>query len=265
MSAWRYHLGLAHALWLRDLMRLRHEKSRWFGLVAQPLLMWAILGAGMKDSFATPVAGLGAGLAQSADYARYFFPGVIMMTVLFTAIFSTISIIEDRHNGFLQAILVAPGSRAALVIGKLAGTTSLALIQVALLMAFAPVAGFSLAGIGFGLVALNVVLTCFGLTAIGLILAWVLPSSQAYHAVMSVVLLPLWVVSGALFPVPADANVLGYLMRANPLTYSVDVMRWSLAPAGDLPAASLLAVAVSTTLLTGAAVFICRRAAGGGR
>ena len=181
-------LGMIAALWRRDMLRLKRERSRWLGVVLQPLLFWLLIGSGMASSFRPAVAG-------DVDYLTFFFPGILVMVVLFTAIFGTISVIEDRQQGFLQGVLVAPGPRWAMVVGKIAGVASLALLQTALLAAMAPLAGYAYAGIDWGLLALVVALTVAGLTAVGFAMAWALSSAQAYPAVMSMILLPLWILS----------------------------------------------------------------------
>ena len=122
------------------------------------------------------------------------------MVVLFTAIFTTMSVIEDRHSGFLQAVLVAPGSRASVVLGKCLGAGSVAFAQGLLFALLAPVAGFSLGAIDWPLLLSALALSCFGMCAMGFAVAWWLDSTAGYHVVMSVLLLPLWIVSGAMFP-----------------------------------------------------------------
>ncbi len=239
--------GTVSALVLRELYRLRRERSRWTGLVLQPLLLWAILGAGLRDRFVVPGA-------SGLDYSTFFFPGVVVMTLLFTAIFGTMSVIEDRQQGFLQGVIVAPAPRFALVLGKVLGVTCIALVQMVLLVAVAPLAGFSLAGVQLPMLVAALLLTAIGLVAVGFAMAWRLPSTQAYHAVMSVVLIPLWVLSGAMFPV--TGGVLGAIMAANPMTYAVAAVRHAfaggLASTGPSPLVSfsaLLAFAVLALLV----------------
>src|SRR3954453_20330577 len=122
----------------RDLRRFFRQPSRIVGSAAQPLILWAVLGAGLSGSF-RPGGGTGVG------YLQYFYPGIVVLTMLFTAIFSTISVIEDRHHGFLQAVLAAPASRTALVLGKTLGGVAIASMQAGALILLAPLAGFSLA------------------------------------------------------------------------------------------------------------------------
>ena len=127
----------------------------------------------------------------------------MVMTVLFTIIFATMSVIEDRQSGFLQGVLVGPASRPSMVIGKLSGVTTLALLQVLLLTAVSPVAGIALGNVNWLLLVSVAVLSAFGLGALNFAVAWLLNSTQAYHGFMSVLLLPLWILSG-MYPHPGE-------------------------------------------------------------
>jgi daunorubicin resistance ABC transporter membrane protein len=224
-----HDLATVSVLWRRDLTLFAKQKSRVLGTLLQPLIFWLVIGSGMASTFRLP------GTVQ-VGYMEYFFPGIVLMIVLFTAIFAATSIIEDRHDGFLQAVLAAPGSRTAVVLGKTLGSSTVALIQAALLCAAAPLAGFALGRVDWLLLALGLTLATLGLVAIGFAMAWWLDSTQAYHVVMSVLLLPLWVLSGAMFPPSADHPALLWAMRLNPMSYAVDVVRAALygghAPAG---------------------------------
>ena len=121
-----------YTLWWREQVRFFRQRSRVFGAFVQPLLFWALFGAGLQASFRPPAGG------GTMSYLEYFFPGTVVLILLFTAIFSTISVIEDRREGFLQSVLVAPVSRSTLVLGKILGGTTLALVQGTLLLALGP-------------------------------------------------------------------------------------------------------------------------------
>jgi ABC-type multidrug transport system permease subunit len=109
-------------LWRRDLMRFWRQPSRLVGALGQPIIFWGVIGSGMAQSFVLEGTDVG--------YLQYFYPGVVMMVALFASIFASVSVIEDRHQGFLQAVLVGPGSRAALVLGKCMGSANVALAQI---------------------------------------------------------------------------------------------------------------------------------------
>ncbi len=201
----------------REVLCYLRQPSRLFGSLAQPLLIWFFLGAGFTKSFQTQT--------QAMNYAEFFYPGIAVMLLLFAAIFSTITLIEDRTAGFLQGVLVAPVSRLSLVIGKLVGGTAIALIQAGVFLLFSPWAGLSLdVERGLGLILLLVVVGV-GFTGLGFIVAWVMDTVAGYHAIMSVVLLPMWVLSGALFPLEGASPWLAWVMRCNPTTYAMDVVR----------------------------------------
>src|SRR5262249_4897626 len=135
MSNFRHFWLATFTLWEREIVRFLRQKSRIIGALAPPILFWFLIGSGLGDSFQLP--GLSTG---GTTYLQYFFPGTVSLIVLFTAIFSTISIIEDRHEGFLQSVLVAPLSRLALVLGKILGGTTLALLQAIIFLLLAPTA-----------------------------------------------------------------------------------------------------------------------------
>ncbi|MCC7264334.1 MAG: ABC transporter permease [Candidatus Latescibacteria bacterium] len=205
---------LAH----REVLRFLRQPVRLFGSLAQPLLFWLFMGAGFADSF---TAGRGTG------YLEFFFPGIVLMLMLFAAIFSTITLIEDRSAGFLQGVLVAPVSRLSLVLGKVAGGTLIALGQAVIFLCFAPMAGIPLSpGMVVNLVVLFF-LVGMGFTAMGFAIAWLMDTVAGYHAVMSVVMIPLWLISGALFPVEGAAGWLALAMRCNPVFYAQVLVRKS--------------------------------------
>lgn len=223
-SRMQREFGVIGALWRRDMMRFRRDTGRWVGLVIQPLLIWWLLGAGMRDSLALPVAADG---TAGSPFAWYL-PGAIAMIALFTSIFATMGVIEDRQQGFLQQVLVAPASRAAMIVGKTLGVLSVALIQLALTLP-----AFLLAGLDLGAVHWLLLLGVFipgvvAITTMSFCLAWVVRTTHAYHALMGVLLIPLWLMSGALFPLPAD-GFLRWVNTVNPLAYMVDGIRHAFA------------------------------------
>src|SRR3954469_16721280 len=205
----------------RDLRRFFRQPSRVVGSLAQPLILWAVLGAGLGGSF-RPGAGGGPG---ELSYLQYIYPGIVVLTMLFTAIFSTISVIDDRHHGFLQAVLAAPTSRTSLVLGKTLGGVAIASLQAGALLLLAPLAGFSLGAMNWPLLLAVLALGAIGFTALGFAMAWWIDSTQGYHAVMSVALIPLWMLSGAMFPPSGTSRVLAGLMAADPMTYVVSAAR----------------------------------------
>jgi ABC-2 type transport system permease protein len=206
----------ALTLWQREMVRFVRQRDRVVGALVTPVVFWLLLGAGLGRSFAT---------GGKQGYLEYFFTGTVVMILLFTAIFSTISVIEDRKEGFLQGVLVAPVGRFAIVMGKLLGGASLAMLQGVLFLLLAPVAGVpvSLAGLPALLVAMFLV--SFALTGLGFLLAWQLNSSAGFHAIMNLFLIPMWLLSGSLFPESGAQTWMAWAMRLNPLTYGVTAIR----------------------------------------
>jgi ABC-2 type transport system permease protein len=249
-------------LWRRELTRFFRQPSRIAGAVATPLLFWLLMGSGLSGSFRLP--GGPAGL----NYFGFFFPGTIVLVLLFAAIFSNISVIEDRHEGFLQGVLVAPVSRTSLVIGKVLGGATLAWLQGVVFLVLAPVSGVHLT-VASTLAAAGVLaLLAVTLTALGFFFAWKLDSVQGFHAIMNVVLLPMWLLSGAFFPLNGAPLWLSLLMRANPLTYGVSVLREVLYGPGATVGSSLPGIAVSlaiTVALGLVCMAACLLATRGGR
>ena len=206
----------------------------------QPVLFWVLFGVGLSGSFSM------SGVEQGVGYQAYFLPGVAAMIVLFTAIFATISIIEDRDAGFLQGVLASSAPRLSVVLGKVGGGAILAFGQAALFLALAallPLTGlfddFSLAITAGRAIAIAAFLAAMSiaLTALGFCIAWPSRSTQGYHAIMSVFLFPMWLLSGAFFPVEG-AGWLRWIMYANPLTYGVAGLRRLMFPPETIAAST---------------------------
>ena len=247
-------------LWQREIVRFYRQPSRVIGALAPPILFWLLIGSGLGPSF-HPTLAPGAG--DAGGYLAWFFPGVVILILLFTAIFSEISIIEDRQEGFLQGVLVAPVPRAAVVLGKVLGGTTLAMLQCVPFLALAPAAGLGLPTAGsLALIVAVLALLAFALTALAAGIAWRLDSSQGFHAVMNLFLIPMWLLAGTLFPL-ARSGWLSTLMRIDPLTYGVAALRRGLAGGApsDLPGlgVSLAVTAACAALAFGAAVWVASR------
>ncbi len=246
-------------LWQRELVRFVRQRSRIVGALGSPVVFWLLLGSGVGRSFSLPSPD------GAINYMEYFFPGTVVLILLFTSIFSTISIIEDRKEGFLQSVLAAPVSRSAIVLGKVAGSTTLALIQGMVFLTLAPlVIGVSPAAILITLVVLA--LLAFGLTALGYVIAWSLDSTQGFHAIMNLFLIPMWLLSGAVFPASGSPLWLQWVIAINPLTYGVAAVRWSLygsstyaALGGPPPVASLVVIAMFGVAMFVAALTVTHR------
>jgi len=221
MNTRRFLLG-AGTLLHREVVRFFRQKSRVIGALVTPLMFWFFLGVGVGRSFQTP-----GGAMEGLTYLQYFLPGAMVLVALFTAVFSTFSIIEDRQAGFLQAVMVSPCPRGAIVAGSIAGGTLLAFVQASVFILFLPLAGVPLTVWGVFTASAMLVLVSLGLTGLGFLLAWKTESSQAFHALMNLILLPIWFLSGAVFPLEGAPAWLRVLMKLNPATYAVSALHQS--------------------------------------
>ena len=247
------------ALWRREIVKFLRDRSRLLGALAQPLGFWLLLGLGFQGSFQLPVPG------AEVPYMEFLFPGIVTLILLFTAIFSTISVVEERKSGFLQAALVAPVPRSTIVLGNVLGGTTLALAQAALFVALAPAVGLHPTLPGLLLVLAGALPMALAFTALGFTLAWRLETTRGFHAVMNLFLLPLWFLSGAFFPAAGAPAPLAAVMRVNPAFYGVEAIRHGLylphpAPGASVAPAPALAVIwiVAVVVFAGAVATVNR-------
>jgi len=258
----RAALASVHALWWREIIRFMRQRSRLVGAFAQPLVFWLLLGGGFSASFRPP------GMPADVGAMQYFYPGIITLVLLFTAIFATIAVVEDRKSGFLQGVLVAPIPRGSIVLGQALGGTTLAVVQGVLFLALAPLAGIPLSFAAVVEVTIVLIAVAFALTSLGLMIAWRMESTQGFHAIMNLILMPIWILSGAFFPATGAPGWLGWIMRLNPLTYGMAALRRALylsAPAavGKLPpfTSSFAVTLLFCALAFGGATAVARRSA----
>ncbi|NBW98155.1 multidrug ABC transporter permease [bacterium] len=213
----------------RELIRFYRQRSRIIGSLAMPVIVWGLLGTGLQAAFPS---GMG---QETREFLKYFFPGNLILTLLFTAIFSTISVIEDRNEGFLQSVLVSPLSPLGLVLGKVVGGALIAFFQGLVFLSLAPLAGFDLSWNQLAWVLLSIFMISFSMTGLGFFFAWKLDSVQGFHAVMNLVLFPMWLLSGAFFPLESASWFIKPLMWINPLTYGMTALKSALAGVSGEP------------------------------
>ena len=237
----------AFTLWWREIVRFYRQPGRVVGVLASPLVFWIVLGSGFGSSLRSP------GGEGQQHYMNYFYPGTLILIVLFTSIFTMMSVIDDRKEGFLLSVLVAPVSRSAIVLGKVLGGTTLAAAQGMVFLIFAPFAGVHLDVVQVLLVAIVVFLVSFSLTALGFAIAWPMDSSQAFHGIVNLFLIPMWLVSGALFSIAGASTWIQWIMRLNPLTYGVSALRTLMYPGTDF--GSPLSYDMATLLLFSIVMF----------
>lgn len=256
----------ARAMWAlarRELVRFVRQPSRVVASVGTPLLFWGLAGSGLSRSFAMP--GAVEGSETSMGYGGFLLPGMIAMVVLFSSIFAAISLIQDRQGGFLQSVIVSPAPAWSIVGAKVLGGAMIAFAQAALLLAAAPIVGYQPGATGFVWAMVAVMLHAVGVIGLGLGAAWWINSSSGFHGVMNMVLMPMWLLSGALFPAAGAAPWLGAVMRANPMHWTHSAIAASLrgtpSEAGWMWAGS---AGFALTMLVFAAIVMSRRSTAAG-
>ncbi len=211
-----------YVLWLREMKRYLRAKSRIFGSLAIPLFFLAFLGMGF-NRMALP------GISEDVNYVRYLVPGIMGMSLLFQSMFAGLSVLWDREFGFLKEIMVAPVSRVSIVLGRIAGGSTTALIQGFLILAVSLAVGFTIRGLpGLFLGVVFMILISTSFIGLGLVFASRIKDMQGYSLIMNFVVFPLFFLSGALYPLdnlPPWLRVLSFL---DPLTYGVDGLRGAL-------------------------------------
>lgn len=244
------YLPAVKAIAWREWVRFFRQRSRVIGALATPVIFWVLLGFGADRVFAAPGSE-----GQGVGYLSYFFPGALVMILLFTAIFSTITVIDDRNEGFLQGVLVSPAPRSAIVLGKVIGGSGIALVQAVLFLLLYPLVG-GWPGVGPVLLALPAMAAvAVGLTGLGLVMAWRMDSTAGYHALMNILLMPMWFLSGAVFPAATAPPWMQAVMAINPLTYGHQLVSGLLlggdAPEGLVPmwAAALIVAAFGAAMV----------------
>jgi len=230
-SQLRVGISAAWMLAKREWVRFFRQRNRVTAAIAQPLLFWLLFGTGLSGSFQS---------AGELNFMEFFLPGTLALIVLFTAIFSTISVIEDRREGFMQAVLVAPVGRWPVLVGKVLGGSAIAWVQAVFFLGLVWLVGTTEFGASVIPLLALLALVALAMCGLGMIVAWPMESTQGFHAIMMLGLMPMWLLSGTFFPIPtlgADASIgqwiLGAIMRVNPLSYSMVEMRRLLFPQID--------------------------------
>jgi len=241
-----------YSLWRRDVIRFLRQPSRVVGALLTPVIFWFVIGSGLGSSFQSATG--------ESGFLPYYYPGSLALIVLFTAIFSTISIIEDRQEGFLQGVLASPAPRAAIVFGKALGSTTLAVLNGLVFLLLLPFSGLSPGAADVAGAIACVALLGLALSGLGIMIAWPVRSTQGFHAIMNVALVPMWLLSGALFPVTGASAWVQVLMRVNPLTPAVEILRAFLTgtPAANLASATGLVALFAVVTLSISTLLVSR-------
>jgi ABC-2 type transport system permease protein len=214
----RHDLRAVSVVWRRELIRFRSDRLRAVTSLVQPVLFLFVLGTGLSTL-------AGRGLPSGIDFKTFIYPGVLAMSVLFTAVFSAASIVWDREFGFLREMLVAPVSRSAIVIGKTLGGATIATFQGVIMLALAGLAGVPYNALLFLILIGELLLLSFTITAFGVMMAARITQFQAFMALTQMLVMPLFFLSGALYPLSGLPGWLSVLTRIDPLTYVVGPMR----------------------------------------
>ncbi len=208
-------MSVAIALARREILRFYRQKGRVVGALVTPMVFWAVLGSGM-----------------GTGYLQFFFPGSLLLMIVFTAVFATIGIVDDRRDGFLAAAVLTPAPRWAIAAGITAGAAAISTVQAAALLPVARWLGYPIGVTDWVLLTLGCAVVSTGCAAAGLAVAWRAGSPQGYHGFMNAVIVPLWLLSGAVFPAEGAPGWTRVVAAFNPLAYGLAAIRGMMDPMG---------------------------------
>ncbi len=238
-----------YIMWLRQMKRFIRSRGRLIATIVQPLFFLVILGSGLRSAVMPGMVG--------DDYLAFLAPGIIAMAILFSSMFTGISVLWDKQFGFLQEVLVAPVSRFSIIIGRTLGGATIALIQGFIILFIAFGLGVPIAGIsGLLLTIVFMVLSAFTAVGFGLVIASKMENFQGFQVIMNLILMPLLFMSSAFFPIAANPdmpNIIAKLSFFNPLFYMVDGIRGSLTGVNNVvdPLVDLVIVLVICIFMLG--------------
>jgi ABC-2 type transport system permease protein len=238
----------AAALARREALRFVRQPTRVLSSLGTPVILWVFVASGLSGSFAMP--GVAAGSSAGPSYGAYLLPGVVLMGIVFSTIFASISLIQDRQAGFLQSVLVSPASSWTIVASKVLGGAAVAGAQAGLLLLAAPFVGLQPGVLGLLGALLAAGLASVAVVGLGIAAAWWIDSTAGFHGVMNMVLMPMWLLSGAVFPVQGSSAWLAAVVRWNPLHWCHTAMATSL----GVPTEGRLLVAWGGSVLFAAAM-----------
>jgi ABC-2 type transport system permease protein len=234
-------LRAIYIIWYRDVLRFWRDRIRLVASLAQPLLFLVVFGTGLSSALQGAGGGFGGGAGAPAGftYTQFIFPGIIGMSVLFSAIFGAMSIVWDREFGFLKEVLVAPIDRSAVAIGKALGGATQAMVQGLVLLLLAPVVGVKLTVLSVVELVPLVFVLAFALSSMGVAIASRMRSMQGFQVVMNFLMMPIFFLSGALFPLSGLPDWMAVLTRIDPASYGMDPLRRVVLEGAGIPAAAL--------------------------
>ena len=237
------NLTAIYVLWLREMKRFVRAKSRVIRTLAMPLFFLAFLGLGFTNMNIP-------GMSKDIDYIHFLVPGIIGMTMLFTSMFAGMSVLWDREFGFLKEIMVTPVSRVSIVLGRIVGGATTALIQGILILGISVLMGFKIVGLSSLLLSIVfMVLISVTFIGLGLIFASKMKDIHGFSLIMQFVMFPLFFLSGALFPLQNLPPWIRYISYVDPLTYGVDGLRGVLIGVFSLSIISNLVILIGFSLV----------------
>ena len=220
MNGFQAAIGLGR----RELIRQIRQPSRIVASILTPLLIWVFIVGGFSSAISQD--------NTDANLTAYMIPGIASLTVMFSSIFASISLIHDRHDGVLRAALISPAPRWSIVIGKVGAGAIVAMLQGLVVLAALPLLGAQVTVLGMLGACAGLALISIALIGLGLGLAWVVNSSQGFHGIMNAVLMPMWLTSGAVFPINDAAGWLRVIALCNPLSWAQGSIRSSIGMVG---------------------------------
>lgn len=242
-----------YTIWLREVKRFIRDRARIIASFAQPVLWLLLMGTGMGSGLAK-VFSRGGGTEMfpgtGIDYLQFLYPGIIGMSVLFTSIFSAVSIVWDREFGFLKEVLVAPIPRYSITIGKALGGSTVAMLQGAILLVFAPFVGVKLSAAAVVKLVFLMFLVSFSLTSFGIVIAARMKTMEGFQMIMNFLMMPMFFLSGAMFPLSGLPSWMERLVKLNPLTYGIDAIRGTVLGAHKIEAMGKILFQIPTYTLT---------------
>ncbi|HDZ54568.1 MAG TPA: ABC transporter [Candidatus Nealsonbacteria bacterium] len=216
----KHELKAIYIIWLREIIRYWRNWIRSVSSLIMPILWLVILGSGISASLSFAPSG-----TESFNYINFIFPGILAMIILFSSIFGALTIVYDREFGFSKEFFVAPISRTSIVIGKILGGATTATIQASLMLLLTPLIGIKISFLTIIILFPAMFLIAFGMSSLGVLLASQMKSTESFPMVMQFIMMPMFFLSGALFPLQGVPAWLAGLAQFNPLTYGVNILR----------------------------------------
>ncbi|MDD3098589.1 MAG: ABC transporter permease [Candidatus Pacebacteria bacterium] len=229
-----------YIIWYREVLIYLRNTVKFFTSIFLPILILVFFGTGLKTMFPISILGY--------DFVQFFFPGVLGLSISIMAISSTMSIVWDREFGFLKEILVSPISRSYIILGKILGATTTALIQGILILSIIPYLGINLNAFLFMKAMLVIFLISYGMAALGIFLASRLKKMESFSIVSQIIIAPMAFLSGAFFPLSNAPSWMIKIANYNPLSYGIDALRWVIL-SGSLEKSEILTITSHPLLL----------------